>query len=315
MRGLPFPGLLSVEAAADYLPLLAAGLALSEVIWQAVRRFGSSGASQPGDVRDVAFLIVFGSTAVMLSLNGAVRVETLHMLPGIVPALIVLAILVDLWRQRRSAMRLASTVVMLIALAPAARQAKMELHEIRSVKDSSIAGWLALRAGLITLPAAAWETCDAGPASGIAKLSPEYSRVATYLGTRTRPHERIFVALDRHDKIFRNPVSLYFAVGRVPGTHWHEFDPGLQTRADIQTAIISDLQRNQVRWVVRDASFDDVNEPNGSARSSGIKLLDYYLDKNYRPVASSGKVAIWLANGETPIATGMIERCEAAPGD
>jgi hypothetical protein len=237
------------------------------------------------------------------------------MLLGIVPALVVLAILVDLWRQRRSAMRLASAVVLLIALVPAAREAKRELHDIRSVKDSSIAGWLALRAGLITLPAAAQETCEAGPASGIAKLSPEYSRVATYLGMRTRPYERIFVALDRHDKIFINPVSLYFAVGRLPGTHWHEFDPGLQTRADIQTAIISDLQRNQVRWVVRDASFDGVNEPNGSARSSGIKLLDHYLDKNYRRVVSSGKVAIWLANGETPIVTGPIERCDAAPED
>ena len=80
-----------------------------------MRRFGS-GASQPGDVRDAAFLIVFGSTAVMLFLNGAVRVETVHMLLGIVPALIVLAIVVHLWRQRRGVMHLASAVVLLIAL-------------------------------------------------------------------------------------------------------------------------------------------------------------------------------------------------------
>jgi hypothetical protein len=314
MRGLPFPDLLSFQAAAVYLPLLAAGLALSEVIWQAVRRFGSA-ASQPGDARDAAFLIVFGSTAVMLFLKGAVRVQALHMLLGIVPALIVLAILVDRWRERRSAMRFASAVLLLVALVPAAREAKRELDEIRRERDSSIAGWLALRAGLITLPAAARETCEAGPASGIAKLSPEYSRVATYLGARTRPYERIFVALDRHDKIFANPVSLYFAVGRLPGTHWHEFDPGLQTRADIQTAIISDLQRNQVRWVVRDPSFEGANEPNGSVRSSGIKLLDHYLDTNYRRVAASGDVAIWLAKGETPIVTGPIDRCDAAPVD
>jgi hypothetical protein len=314
MRGLPFPDLLSIDAAAVYLPLLAAGLALSEVIWQAVRRFKSA-ASPPGHVRDAAFLIVFGTTAVTLFLKGVVRVSAVHMLLGIVPALVVLAILVDLWRQRRSGMRLASAVVLLLALVPAASEAATELHEIRWVSHSSIARWLAVRAGLITLPAAARETCEEGPASGIAKLSPEYSRVATYLGAHTRPDERIFVALDRHDKILVNSIALYFAVGRLPGTHWHEFDPGLQTRADIQTAIISDLQRNQVRWVVRDASFDGANEPNGSARSSGINLLDHYLDKNYRRVASSGKVAIWLANGETPIATGPIERCDAAPVD
>ena len=170
--------------------------------------------------------------------------------------------------------------------------------QVSSAKDRSIAGWLALRAGLITRPADAQKICEAGPASGIAKLSPAYSRVATYLAARTWPDERIFVALDRHDKIYANPVALYFAAGRLPGTHWHQFDPGLQTRADIQTAIIGDLQRNRVRWVVRDASFNNVNEPNGSARSSGITLLDRYLDKNYRLVASSGKLAIWLANGK-----------------
>jgi hypothetical protein len=107
----------------------------------------------------------------------------------------------------------------------------------------------------------------------------------------------------------------YFAAGRLPGTHWHHFDPGLQTRADIQTAIIGDLKQNRVRWVVRDASFDKVNEPNGSAQSSGITLLDRYLDSNYRPVALSGKIAIWLATGEAQTAARSIERCDAAPVD
>jgi hypothetical protein len=155
-------------------------------------------------------------------------------------------------------------------------------------------------------------TCESGPASGIAKLSPDYSRVATYLRAHTQPDERIFVGLDRHDKILLNPVALYFAVGRLPGTHWHHFDPGLQTRADIQAAIISDLQRNRVRWVVRDASFDKVDEPNGSAHSSGVTLLDRYLDANYREVAASGEVAIWVAN-ETSIAGLPVGKCEAMP--
>ena len=68
-----------------------------------------------------------------------------------------------------------------------------------------------------------------------------------------------------------------------------------------------------MRWVVRDGSFDEVNEPNGSAQSSGITLLDRYLDTNYRPVASSGKVAIWLEIGETPISVHPVGDCEAAP--
>jgi hypothetical protein len=45
-----------------------------------------------------------GSPAVILFLKGAVRVQAIRMLLGIVPALIVLAILVHLWRQWRGVM-------------------------------------------------------------------------------------------------------------------------------------------------------------------------------------------------------------------
>jgi hypothetical protein len=316
MRGLPFPGLHAIRAvpseAAVYLPLLAGGLALTHLIQLAVQRIASA-ASRPCDNLDVAHLIVFGSTAVLLFLKGVVRPQAVHMLLGIIPALVVFAILVKLWWRRGTAMRVAATVVLLLVLFPAAYAAMRSIYGSLLVKDRSTAAWLVLQAGLITLPAAEQQTCESGPASGIAKLSPDYSRVATYLGAHTRKDERIFAALGRHDKIMGNSVSLYFAVGRLPGTHWHQFDPGLQTRADIQAAIIGDLRRNRVRWVVRDASLDDVNEPNGSSQSSGITLLDRYLDTNYRLVAASGKVAIWLANGETPVAVHSVGECEAAP--
>jgi hypothetical protein len=144
-------------------------------------------------------------------------------------------------------------------------------------------------------------------------LDPDYARVATYLDAHTQPDERILIALDRHDKILMNPTFLYFAAARLPGTHWHQFDPGLQTRADIQTAIIDDLQRHKVRWIVRDGNYDEINEPNESAHSSGVMLLDRYIEKNYRPVASSGKISIWLANNEAYTKPSVIEKCEASP--
>lgn len=316
MRGLPFPGLQAIRAApgeaAVYLPLLAGGLALIQLI-PLIRHRLKAAAPRSGGDYSIEYLTVFGSTACLLFMKGVVRVSTLHMLMGIVPALVVFAVLADLWWRRGNAMRFAAAVLsFLVLLFPAAIAARGLTGSIR-VKDSSIAGWLALRAGLIPSSAGNAGACETGPASGIAKLSPDYARVATYLGAHSQPDERILVALDRHDKIFINPIGLYFAAGRLPATHWHQFDPGLQTRADIQAAIVADLQRSRVRWVVRDASFDEVEEPNGSARSSGITLLDRYIDGNYRPVASSGKVAIWLANRETPIAEGKIDKCEATP--
>jgi hypothetical protein len=260
----------------------------------------------------IANLIVFGSTVAMLFLKGVVRVSALHMLLAIIPALVIFAILVHLWWQRRNVGRLAAAFAVFLVLSPAAAAAFRDLRASYRIEDRSIAGWLARRAGLISVPANP-DTCDSGPASGIAKLGPDYSRVANYLAAHTRPDERILAALDRHDKIFINPVALYFAAGRLPGTHWQQFDPGLQTRADIQAEMIGDLKRNHVRWVVRDASFDEINEPNGSAKSSGVTLLDQYLDANYRPVAASGKVAIWLANGEAPVAVHPDGKCEASP--
>src|SRR5260370_7439904 len=102
-----------------YLPLLAAGLALLELIWLAVRHLGS-GTLRPGDFRVMACLTVFGSTAVMLFLKGGIRVSPLHMLLGIVPALVVFAVLVDLWCRPENAMRLASPVLPLFLPFPPA---------------------------------------------------------------------------------------------------------------------------------------------------------------------------------------------------
>jgi hypothetical protein len=314
MRGLPFPGLHQIAVtppdAAVYLPIIAAAAALYYIIL-----FSQSYISMGSQLKEdctAAVLIVFGSTTATLFLKGIVRVSAVHMLLAIVPALVVFAILVERWWRKGKGARFVAAFILLVVLAPAAVAAKRELRASMVANDRSIAGWLALRAGLISLQADIDE-CNSGPASGVAKLGPDYSRVANYLAAHTQPDERFLAALDRHDKIVLNPVSLYFATGRLPGTHWHQFDPGLQTRADIQADIVDDIKRYRVRWVVRDASFDEINEPNGSAKSSGVNLLDQYLDSNYRAVAASGKVAIWLANGETPVAIHPDGKCEAMP--
>jgi hypothetical protein len=252
----------------------------------------------------------------MLFLNGVVRVSPIHMLLGIVSALVVFAVIVTGWCYRGTKMRILAEFAVAVALLPAVSGLFDELAQSFWMKDRSIAGWLGINAGLIPVPQETTEACEAAPGSGIAKLYPDYARVANYLNAHSRRNERILVALDRHDKVFKNAPALYFAAGRQPGTHWAQFDPGLQTRPDIQAAIVHDLVRNSVRWVVRDGSFDQVEEPNGSAQSSGVRLLDSYLDQNYRPVASSGMVSIWLAVGQTapaPIIVSGSKECEPDP--
>jgi hypothetical protein len=102
----------------------------------------------------------------------------------------------------------------------------------------------------------------------------------------------------RHDKLLMNDIGLYFAADRPPATRWHHFDPGLQTREDVQRHMIRELEERGTRWAVRDSSWDRASEPNESAVSSGVHLLDRYLAARYRPVRRFGPISLWLRNGQ-----------------
>jgi hypothetical protein len=66
-----------------------------------------------------------------------------------------------------------------------------------------------------------------------------YDEGVMLVGEHTKDNEVIFSGLTRHDKIFSNDIMIYFVAKRGPVTKWHQFDPGLQTTATIQTEIVS----------------------------------------------------------------------------
>ena len=90
-----------------------------------------------------------------------------------------------------------------------------------------------------------------------------------------------------------NDNIIYFAAQRMPATHWSHFDPGLQTRADIQTKMIQELETNKPPYVILDSEFDDALEPNDSAKSSGVLLMDNYIRSHYRWIQATGVLSIW----------------------
>jgi L-lactate utilization protein LutB len=87
-------------------------------------------------------------------------------------------------------------------------------------------------------------------------------------------------------------MCYYFVSKRSSVTKWHQFDPGVQTTREIQSEIVTELQANRARYVVLTSEWDDWMEPNESARSSGVRLLDQYIRANYRIVASFGTTSI-----------------------
>ena len=85
----------------------------------------------------------------------------------------------------------------------------------------------------------------------------------------------------------------YFATQRLPATKWSHFDPDLQSRYDIQTEIVHELETHRPQYVVLDAEFEQLHEPNDSSKSSGVTLLDDYIHSKYQPVQTFGPMSVW----------------------
>jgi hypothetical protein len=105
----------------------------------------------------------------------------------------------------------------------------------------------------------------------------------------TRPGEPIFVANPRHDRVTAGDPLLYVILGHPNPTRYDVMQPGLVTTASVQSQIVDSLRRSKTKVVIRwlDPRAEAI-EPNGSARSSGVHILDRYLAAAYRPYARYG---------------------------
>ena len=123
-------------------------------------------------------------------------------------------------------------------------------------------------------------------------LGDDREAAVQYLLMHTTPGQRIFVGLTRHDKIIQNDVSAYFLTQRLPATKWHHFDPGLQTSEKVQLEMVGDLEKNKPLYIWLESTWNDMNEPNDSAVSSGVHILDKYIADQYQAVKSFGTITI-----------------------
>ena len=130
------------------------------------------------------------------------------------------------------------------------------------------------------------------PSIGLFSTDSNRIEAALYVIGATRPEERILSATGRHDKIFVNDIIFYFLVHRLPGTRWHHYDPGVQTTKEVQRQMIRELEGNAVSVIVRDTRWDGKSEPNKSAESSGVTLLDDYIALQYQEVRKFGSITV-----------------------
>ncbi|HYI36713.1 MAG TPA: hypothetical protein VEX39_08930 [Thermoleophilaceae bacterium] len=103
----------------------------------------------------------------------------------------------------------------------------------------------------------------------------------------------IYVATRRADLVTSGYPLLYFLAGRPNPTRYDIQAPGVVTSAPGQREIVADLRRTRPRVVVRyDAAITAAREPNKAGRSTGVRILDAYLARDYRRTARYGPFVI-----------------------
>jgi len=309
VRALPFPSIVDALASAMqsrspakvgplvvYLPLFVLGGAVAaELLARRSRRETETSDVGAADAlarqRLFELLIVLGA---LFFLKGLVRVSPLHMGASLILSVAVLGAAIARARNPKWRLLLAS----LAGLACVALLSKPIITAMeRSAGGSATAAlvsdrWMSHAMALCSQPVVPRLRC--------LQLEPDTAAVAAYLLQHGASGQRVYVGLGRHDKIFAANLTLTFAAEVVAPTRWHDLHPGIQTRADVQAQMIRELSAEPLAYVVLDRQWDDVSEPNESARSSGVTALDDYLAAHFAPVFRAGSLTV-LEPRERPV--------------
>jgi hypothetical protein len=128
-------------------------------------------------------------------------------------------------------------------------------------------------------------------ASGI-YLKRDQEQAAEYITVHSSDREPIFVGNQRHDLIFANDIGFYFLSNRPCAVKYHDLFPGVATTRSVQELIVHDIESKNVQWIVL-VYVPDPKEPNASAVSSGVHVLDDFIRANFTKAAEFGNYGIW----------------------
>jgi len=301
VRALPFPsigdalaGALAARSPAKlgplvvYLPVVViAGAVAAELLARRSPRVPEASEVGAEDTRgrDRMFGLLI-LLAALFFIKGWVRVSPLHMGASLIVSVAVLGVAIA--RARHPAWRKFLTGT--AGLACVALLAKPIITAMeRSAGGTAAAAlvsdrWMSHAKQLCSQPVVPRLRC--------LRLEPDTSAVAAYLVQHGASGQRVYVGLGRHDKIFAANLALTFAAAVVAPTRWHDLHPGVQTRDDVQAQMIRELSARPLAYVVLDSEWDDIFEPNESARSSGTTALDDYLAAHFAPVLRAGSLTV-----------------------
>ena len=202
----------------------------------------------------------------LLFLKGFVRVSPLHMVPGIVPALILLACLVARLPAMGRPLALPYRSLLL---------GRCPVFLRRRIMTTSYFVRPAFGSGGTGPPLRRSLSSARRPISCPLPL-PSAGRTAGHpiSSVPDQPQEPIFVGVPRYDILHLSDIEIYFFSKREAGTRWYDLHPGVETTAPIQTEMIRELEHNRVRFIVRDNLIypDEPNQSRLAVESSAGSL-------------------------------------------
>lgn len=130
------------------------------------------------------------------------------------------------------------------------------------------------------------------PAASCVPINPDQETILRLLDQLDPEGGPVYSGLLRHDQIFVNDVSLYFLARRPISTRYHELHPGVATTLSVQEEIVGELEAGAVEWLVL-VDWPNPREPNASALSSDVVVLDEYIRSNFQRMRSAGWYQLW----------------------
>ncbi len=116
-----------------------------------------------------------------------------------------------------------------------------------------------------------------------------YQGLVKYIQKNVPENERMFVGNSRHDKVFYNDIMLYYLSNRQSATKYYTFNSGLTDTKRVQEAIVSDIEKYRVRYII----LLEVDKFCLASRSSGIFFLDDFIRKNFAPAQNFEGYTAW----------------------
>jgi len=135
------------------------------------------------------------------------------------------------------------------------------------------------------------------PAADGVRVAPSQERaleeVVRYVRRRVPAGAPIYVATRRADIVTSGHPLLYVLTERPNASRYDIAAPGVVTSAPVQREIVSDLERADrplvVRWV---DPLTAAPEPNRAGKSSGVRVLDDFLARDYRQTKRFGDFVV-----------------------